>query len=153
MSVRYTSKSSGTKACKGFVVRYLGRAWSASDGLPEKEVKKAEARLGVPLPKSLRSFYLSVGAVADLCSIHNVIFRPKDLEIEDDYLLFMDENQSVVTWGIKRVDLKKTDPEVWQRNNSSEPWYAETKGVIELLASMFDWYKELGVWKPPTKAG
>jgi hypothetical protein len=134
-----------SKACQGFVVRYLDRPWTAADGLPETDIKKAEARLRITLPSALRSFYLSVGAVADLCSIHNVIFPPKDLVFEDGYLMFMDENQSVVSWGLK--DLKKADPEAWQRNNSYEKWYSEQKTFIELLTSMFDWYKELGVWR------
>ena len=59
----------------------------------------------------------------------------------------MDENQSVVSWGIKKKDLRKTDPETWQRNNSSEDWYAEEKTFTELVTSMFDWYQGLGVWK------
>jgi hypothetical protein len=141
-----------TKACREFVDRYLGRAWTDADGLAEKEIKKAEACLGVKLPSSLRDFYLTVGGVADLCSIHNVIFSPKDLVFEDGYLLFMDENQSVVTWGIKRKDLGKADPDTWQHNNSSEVWYPEKKTVLGLLISMFDWYKELGVWKPRNRA-
>ncbi len=138
--------SDRAKACKHFVEHYLGRPWTAADGLPEKEVKKAESRLGFPLPAALRTFYLSVGAVNDLCSIHNTIFAPKDLAFEEGYLMFMDENQSVVSWGIKKKDLKRSDPEVWQRNNSSEDWYSEEKSFLELLTSMFDWYKQLGVY-------
>ena len=141
--------SKRTKACREFVDRYLGRAWTEADGLAEKEIKKAEGRLGVKLPSSLRDFYLTV---ADLCSIHNVIFSPKDLDFEDGYLLFMDENQSVVTWGIKKKDLGKADSEAWQHNNSSEVWYPEKKTVLGLLISMFDWYKELGDWKPRNQA-
>lgn len=133
------------KVCEGFVHNYLGRPWVAGDGLPEKDVKKAESRLGIKLPTAVRTFYLSVGRVADLCSIHNYILPPKDLEFEDGYLIFMDENQSVVSWGIKKKDLKKADPEVWQRNNSSDEWYSEKKTFTELLTSMFDWYKQLGV--------
>src|SRR5688572_31484741 len=127
--------SKRTKGCKEFVSRYLGRPWTAADGLLEKEIKKVETRLGIKLPSALRDFYLSVGAVSDLCSIHNVIFHPKDLVFEDGYLMFMDENQSVVSWGIKKKDLKKADPETWQRNNSTEEWYSEKKSFTELLTS------------------
>lgn len=94
-----------------------------------------------------------MGKVADLCSIHNNVFHPKDLVFEDGYLMFMDENQSVVSWGIKKKDLKKADPEVWQRNNSSDAWYSEKKSFIELLTSMFDWYKGLDIWNFEKKAG
>ena len=136
-----------TKACRDFVDRYLGRAWKLADGLSEAVVKKAETRLGFPLPSALRSFFLSVGAVPELCSIHNIIFHPKDLEVDEGYLIFMDENQSVVSWGIKKNDLKKADPNTWQRNNSSDQWYSEDNTFLQLLASMFDWYKQLGVWR------
>jgi len=135
------------KVCRGFVERYLKRPWTEADGLSEKDLKKAEVRLGIKLPAALREFYLSVGAVRDLRSIHNIIFPPRDLVFEEGYLMFMDENQSVVSWGIKKKDLKKADPETWQRNNSSEEWYSEEKSFTELLTSMFDWYKGLGVWK------
>lgn len=56
--------------CRGLVERYLGRAWTERDGLPEKEIKKAEARLGIKLPPVLREFHLSVGSVGDFRSIH-----------------------------------------------------------------------------------
>ena len=141
------------KLCRELVGRYLRRPWTESDGLSKDEIEKAEARLGVALPPAMRSFYLSVGAVAQLCSIHNVIFHPKDLVFEDAYLMFMDENQSVVSWGIKRKDLKKADPEAWQRNNSSGEWYSEEQSFIECLTSLFDWYEELGVFKRQTMPG
>ena len=50
----------------------------------------------------MRDFYLCVGAVDDLCSIHNVILPPEDLDFDGGYLMFMDESQSMVSWGIKR---------------------------------------------------
>ena len=134
--------------CETFVSRYLKRKRVAADGIPEREVRKAEAQLGVQLPTSLRSFYLAVGAVPQLCSIHNVVHAPKELIIEDGYLLFMEENQSVVSWGIKVNSLTKDNPRVWQRNNSSGVWYPEGKSVTALLRSMFDWYEQLGVWNP-----
>ena len=87
-----------------------------------KVVEKAEARLGIKLPSSLKCFYLTVGAVPELCSTHNIIFGPDDLDFEDGYLIFMDENQSVVSWGIKKGDLMKADPVIWQRNNASDEW-------------------------------
>ena len=142
-----------TKTCRGFVTRYLGREWTRADGLKGKDVEKAEARLGIRLPAALKDFYLSVGAVPDLCSIHNIVFHPRDLIIEEGYLLFMDEYQSVVSWGIKRKDLSKADPAAWQRNNSAEKWYSERKSFTQLLISMFDWYQELGVWKPRPRSG
>ena len=132
---------------KEFVGRYLKRAWTVADGLPEQDIKKAEARLGIQLPAALKNFYLSIGGASDFCSIHNIIFHPKDLEFREGYLVFMDENQSVVSWGIKKEDLTKGDPTSWQRNNSWDKWYSEEKSFTEFMTSMFDWYEQSGVWK------
>jgi hypothetical protein len=136
-----------TETFKAFVQRYLGREWKVADGLSGKVVDRAEARLGIKLPSPLKSFYLTAGAVPELCTIHNIIFEPKDLGFEDGYLIFMDEDQSVVSWGIKKRDLRKADPIIWQRNNTSDEWYSEKKTLVELLESMFDWYESLGVWR------
>jgi len=141
-------KHSYPRTFKGFVRRYLGRAWQASDGLPEADVEQTQAQMGIKLPAALRSFYLTLGALPELCTIHNVILPPKDLRFQDDYLVFMDENQEVVSWGMKREDLQTADPIIWQRNNTSEEWYSEEKPLAELLASMFDFYQTLDVWNP-----
>ena len=130
------------------MARYLERKRVAADGIPELELRKAETKLGVQLPRSLRTLYLAIGAVRQLCSIHNVILGPKGLIIEDGYLLFMEENQSVVSWGMKVSSLAIDNPRVWQRNNSSGVWYPEDKTLTELLGSMFAWYEQLGVWNP-----
>src|SRR5437867_3518320 len=98
-----------TKASQAFIEHYLGRPWAAVDGLPEAKVQQAETRLGVALPAGLRSFYLSVGAVDALCSVHNRILRPEELTLEEGYLIFMDENQSVVSWGIKQTEIAHAD--------------------------------------------
>jgi hypothetical protein len=50
------------KLCREFVSAYLQRSWTPTDGLSEKEVRKAELRLSLRLPSALRDFYLSVGS-------------------------------------------------------------------------------------------
>src|SRR6516162_3465864 len=114
-----------SKVFRGFAAIYLKREWSTADGLPEKAITAAEKRLGIKFPAAMKSFYLSLGKAQDFCSIHNFIFHPKDVSFEEGYLIFMDENQSVVSWGIKKPDLDKPDPNIWQRNNSAEKWYSE----------------------------
>jgi hypothetical protein len=132
---------------RGFTSKYLQRKWAATDGLSKKIIADAESRLEIKFPPAMKGFYLSLGNAADFCSIHNFISHPKDVVFDEGYLMFMDENQSVVSWGIKKRDLDKSDPKVWQRNNGAERWYSERKTFSELLISMFDWYQGLGVWK------
>jgi hypothetical protein len=85
--------------------------------------------------------------VPELCGIHNEIPPPSALTCEEGYLIFMNENQSVVAWGIRVSDLDEDDPPTWQRNNT-EPagWFTEDKTFSQLLASMFDWYRDQGMW-------
>lgn len=58
----------------------------------------------------------------------------------DDKLVFMEENQCVVFWGIAKADLGEADPVVWQGVNG-EPieWYAEDHRLSRFLMAMWKW--------------
>jgi len=132
----------------GFVHRFLGRSLRGEDGLNEEEIQKAERLLGLRLPLAMREYYRVVGAIDQLNRLQNVIFSPKELYIEDEFLMFMDENQSVVSWGLKISELSSPDPTAWQLNNTPpEQWLSEEKTFSELLESMFEWYEEAGIWE------
>jgi hypothetical protein len=78
---------------------------------------------------------------------HNFVRDLNKIEIEDGHLVVMDENQSVVSWGIPLTNVSEADPIVWQRNNTPPvTWYSEEKTWSELLASMYEWYAETGIW-------
>jgi hypothetical protein len=131
---------------RDLVPRYLGRPWRVADGLPSSAVDSVEHTLQRPLPAAMRAFYCTVGAIEALCTVHNRVRPPAELAFEDDYLLFMDENQDVVSWGVRRADIGEPDPPTWQRNNTPPAeWFPEEKSFVELLESMFDWYVEIGV--------
>jgi len=130
----------------GIAVAYLGRGLARRDGLSEAVIARAEKLLGVRLPEALREYYACAGNASGLNEAHNHFRNPRDLYFEGEYLMFMDENQAVVSWGIKRADLGEADPVVWQRNNTPpEEWYSEEKSFTELMASMFEWYKSEGI--------
>ena len=78
--------------------------------------------------------------------IHNEFCNIEDLTVEDDYLIFMHENQSVVSWGIPLSSLKEENPAVWQRNNKSRQWYPEGESFTAVMESMFAWYSKMGLW-------
>jgi len=103
---------------KKFAEKYLGRSLRKQDGVSAAEISRAEKRLGVQLPEALRVYYRVAGNANELNTAHNQFYALSALEVEGDYLLFMDENQSVVSWGFRLADLKKKNPRVWQRNNS-----------------------------------
>src|SRR5262249_14522109 len=111
---------------RGRVARaVLGRDPRRDEGTPAKRIHEAEKRLLIPLPAAVRQYYLVAGE-ADVNRAHNIFLRPEDLRFEQGYLIFMEENQAVVHWGIARADLAQPDPTVWQRVNSDPPeWYSE----------------------------
>jgi len=128
-------------------VRYLGRHLSAADGVPPEELERHELRLGVRLPDALRAYMEMAGAVPEWNTIHNRFFSAEQLCFEDDFLIFMDENQGVVSWGIPRAELARADPPVWQRTNALPPdWYSEDRAFTAFLGEMFAWYEQSGIW-------
>ena len=127
---------------------FIGRKISSTDGLPADMISAAEKRLGFSLPVSLREYYGAIGNLDAISRAHNQIRSLQDLDIEDDHLVFGDENQNVVSWGIPRLSLSASDPIVWQRNNSPRVrWYSEEKTFTAFLRSMLKWYQEIGVLK------
>jgi hypothetical protein len=65
---------------------------------------------------------------------HDTLRAPEALEIEDGFLVFMEENENVVDWGIPVPLGVAPDPAVWQRVNGEEPaWYAEEMTFSEFV--------------------
>ena len=126
--------------------RYLGRSFTAEDGLPAAAVDEAQPRLGVRIPASLAYYYQRAGRCVALNVLHHRLYALSELVVEGGYLLFMDENQSVASWGLRTADCHEDDPTVWQRNNTPpHAWYSEEKPFTRFLTSMFDWYLDMGM--------
>ncbi len=94
----------------------------------------------------MRRFYRSLGRVDALCRAHHLVLPPKRLRVEEQHLVFMEENQDVVTWGVPLTSLGSDDPVVWQRNNTPPTaWYSEDQRFCSFLLSMFEWYVEMSM--------
>jgi hypothetical protein len=129
-----------------FSIRYLGRHLQSSDHLPVEHVREAERELGIKIPAVLETYYSVAGRLDELNLVHNRLLSPSELGIDGGFLVFMHENQSVVSWGFRVEDLPEDDPVVWQRNNSPpEEWFSEDLPFSAFLESMFAWYAEAGV--------
>jgi hypothetical protein len=114
------------KRFRGWGTRYVGRGFLPEEGISEARLAAAEGRLGFPLPESLRTYYQIAGGCEVLNDAHNHFYPPEGLAILEEHLLFMDENQSVVSWGFRLEDLQSPDPIVFQRNNTAPAeWYSE----------------------------
>jgi hypothetical protein len=130
----------------GFSMKYLGRNVATEDGTEEARIAEAENALQLRLPVALRQYYRLLGQADALNTIHNFFHHVEDLRIEDGCLIFMDENQSAVSWGVRLSDMHEEDPIVWQRNNTRlVEWYSEEKPFSALMESMFDWYQKEGL--------
>ncbi|MGC0418675.1 SMI1/KNR4 family protein [Embleya sp. AB8] len=77
------------------------RAIGDADGYDAAELDASAARLGVELPAALRELYRLLGRREDLTSNHDVLLPPDKLYVEDDVLVFREENQGVAWWGVR----------------------------------------------------
>jgi len=109
-------------------------------GYSEEEIINLEIDLGVRLPGKLRDYYLHLGKNESINDSHNRLLKP-DGEVgysKDGYLLFYEENQGVVSWGIKKDELQLDSPPVWGNYGSEEisDWHRETNTVEDFFLLM-----------------
>ena len=117
----------------------LERELTKSDGLAPAELRNAEERLQLKLPRALADYYLLAGAL-DLNRQHNRLYPPSGLEIMDQKLIFMEENQAVVFWGMELHQLNSPDPTVFQAcNNLPLEWYSEEVPFSDFILKMWRW--------------
>jgi hypothetical protein len=120
---------------------------SSAHGYPLRAVEVAEARLGFAIPEALRDYYLSVGR-HELNRVHNRLWPPDDLEVFQGRLVFLEENQCVVYWGVRRRTTA-ADPVVSQTMDLDDgEWSAEVRCSL-FLPAMLCWYAA-GSWMPHT---
>jgi hypothetical protein len=110
---------------------------AASHGYPLAAVKAAESRLGLRLAPPLRDYFLSVGR-HKINHKHNRLLAPNALWVAQGRLVFMEENQNVVYWGIRRGSTA-ADPVVFQTTDpQDDDWFAEVP-CSQFLAAMLCW--------------
>lgn len=128
---------------RNLVPAWFDEPWKPEDGLSQAELATALSESGVgELPESLREFYLAVGAVEDLMEAFYFIWDPDELEIEDDHLLFMEDEDEAYTWGLQVGSLDVPDPLVRRRSNARGNWMDTEATVSEYLLDYFDWVFE-----------
>jgi hypothetical protein len=94
-----------------------------------------------PLPEMLKEYYLSLGKQEAINYSYNRLLKPGG-EIgfsQDDYLVFYEENQGVVFWGIKRADLHLSNPPVYGNYSGDEmqpDWHLECAATDAFLLLM-----------------
>ncbi|MGB9033584.1 hypothetical protein BLJ79_01370 [Arthrobacter sp. UCD-GKA] len=124
---------------RSLVPLYLEDEWQVEDGLTESEIEDALSEVGSPIPLVLREFYLALGGCEDLMEAYHYFFDPDELEIEDGYLLFLEDEEEKYVWGIRVDQLEVPDPIVYRRQNARGIWKSEEGTFSEYVLDMFSW--------------
>ncbi len=124
---------------RSLVPLYLEDEWQVEDGLSESELDDALAEVGSPIPLVLREFYLALGGCEDLMEAYHYFFDPDELEIEDGYLLFLEDEEEKYVWGIRVDQLEVPDPIVYRRQNARGIWKSEEGTFSEYVLDMLSW--------------
>ncbi|HEY1194388.1 SMI1/KNR4 family protein [Flavobacterium sp.] len=109
-------------------------------GFSNEEMIALEKQLEVKLPVKFKEYYQELGKEENLNYVYNRLLKPDD-EIEfsdDDFLVFYEENQNVVIWGIKKEDLVKDNPPVYGNYDTIEKsdWEIETQTTEDFFLMM-----------------
>ena len=114
----------------------MARPLTPEDGEPEPSVAQAESRLGLRLPAVLRAYYRLAGRYDRFNRAHNRLRRPGEWSVDSGKLVFLEENQCVVVWGVEVSTSPEEDPPVYQgtiiRGRPTE-WHREHESCSEFL--------------------
>jgi hypothetical protein len=113
-------------------------------GVSVEDIVAAERALGVSLPHALRELYARTGSLKALHAVHNTIVPIERVGLAADHLVFYEENQGVVAWGIPRSRLSEADPPVDQGqppNAARDAWTfcPEFTSVSEFVCAQAAW--------------
>lgn len=115
----------------------FGYPLSERTALSSDVVAATAKRLSTPIPAALRDYHLVAGRERRFSACHNRILPPSEWTIEKKRLLFMEENQCVVWWGVSIRNPKKDDPPISQGiNDESIKWYPEHRKCSVFLGVM-----------------
>jgi hypothetical protein len=127
---------------RALVPKYLEDAWHEEDGIPGDELDEVLSEHDLSIPLVLREFYLAIGGCDDLMEAYHFFWDPEELEIEDGFLMFLEDEDEAFTWGIRDDQLDVPDPIVWRRNNAKGTWVSEEGTFSEFVFDLFEWVFE-----------
>jgi hypothetical protein len=116
----------------------LSEPLGETDCIPDSEIEAALN--GSSIPESVRT-YFRVAGKHWLNTNHNHWLPLGAFQTMGDFTIFMDENQCVVRWGFRAVDMNSTDPIVYQAQPISDPlvWHSEEKPFSQFIIAMWQW--------------
>ena len=95
------------------------------------------------IPAALREFYLALGNCGDLMETDHYVWDPEDLEVRDGFLMFLEDADETVVWGLPVDNLALPDPLVWRRSAGADApegeWQDEGGTFSEFLTDLLAW--------------
>jgi len=125
----------------------LGIRLGSEDTCSTAGIEDAERRLAIKLPGSLREYYLVAGREKRINQFHNRLLPPEKLFMDSERVVFMEENQCVVYWGVPTVQDAKPDARVFQgvnRRDKGIEWHPEHDSCFTFLNVMAVWHASFG---------
>jgi hypothetical protein len=108
-----------------------------ADGLGDESVEARLAQRGLNIPTALSDYYSLVGF--HWINRQQNRLRPiEELDWYEDWLVFMDDEYGIVSWGIYKQDLETPDPVVWQGVLGEEiDWLPEDCTLSQFFIEMW----------------
>ncbi|PWU08551.1 MAG: hypothetical protein C5B50_29335 [Verrucomicrobia bacterium] len=134
----------------------LGHSLTSRDGIPLDEFEAAEKRLGIRLPTALRAYYLVAGRERSLNHAHNRLCALGDWQMHAGKLVFMEENQWAVVWGIAAGGEQADNPPVYQGpvvDGEPSGWFLEERECSAFMVFMLHLQAAFGGGMPFIASG
>jgi hypothetical protein len=124
----------------------VGIQLRSEDGCASAEIERAERRLKLKVPLSLKEYYLLSGREKRINQFHNHLLPPSKWFTDSNHLVFMEENQCVVYWGASACQQANADATVFQGVNHDKgiEWHEEHASCFTFLNVMAIWHASIG---------
>lgn len=132
----------------------FGRRLAAQDAVPPQAIDKAETGLQATVPDALRDFYLQAGNARDFIAVYDQFLAPSEWGVQDGRLIFVEENQDVVRYGVDCSADAPADPPVWiATTGATLEWHPASDTCSGFIAAMLAWQAAFGEALPFTGSG
>ncbi len=119
----------------------LGYPLNERTSIPPKLIADAEKRLAIKIPTVLRDYYLVAGRERRFNQCLNRLMPPEEWSIHNKRLLFMEENQKVLWWGVSIRNPKSDDPPISQGiNHDPITWHSERQKCSVFLTFVLHYH-------------
>lgn len=131
----------------------LGLDLTEEDAVSDGFISRFERKMKFRLPRALRDYYLVAGNELDSTRVFQELIRVGAWWLDEGRLVFMEDEQAAVVWGVDLVKRPLQDPPVFQGVNVDEnrlEWHLEHEQCSIFLKTMLHWQGAYGGAMPYT---